>query len=183
MCIHSGTSLCSGCSHVTAAWYGQTKWSVYLFHYPDRRSFLIVCKQLHTSSKLTLQSCFFCGWEGGGSFIAPHSMFFSFIFLLLVSIFFSLNCSCSLTLAFSLSLYACPPFFQKPSQPLLTIAVLPTWEFCAFAIMFSHIADKLFALMWVSANRIVYLVLVLRELHCLNVMKRNPGGWLRNCNF
>lgn len=35
-------------------------WSVYLFHYPDR-SFLIVRKQLHTFTKLTLELlCFVC---------------------------------------------------------------------------------------------------------------------------
>lgn len=80
MCIHSGTSLCSACSHVTSAWYGQT-WSVYLFHYPDR-SFLIVRKQLHTFTKLTLQSSFF------ESLLLHLSFFFQFHFPPLVSIFF-----------------------------------------------------------------------------------------------
>lgn len=121
VCIDSGTSLCSACSNITSACYGQT-WSVYLFHYPYR-SFLIVHEHLHTSTKLTLQSCF-CNISYCASLFV-----FQFPYPPSTSVF-ALNCSFSLTLSLthtlthlvsyslSLSLYLWAGSLSKPSQPL-----------------------------------------------------------------
>lgn len=153
MCIHSGTSLCSACSHVTSAWYGQT-WSVYLFHYPNR-SFLIVHEQLHTSTKLTLQSCF---WK----FSHCTSLFvFQFQFPPFVPAFFPSKLVLLTHFPFSHSTHA--PLSSRSHLNLFWPSqCFPLESFCAFAIMFTRTADKLVAFIWVSANRMVYLILVLR---------------------
>lgn len=145
MCIDSGTSLCSACSNITSACYGQT-WSVYLFQYPYR-SFLIE-HELHTSTKLTLQSCF-CNISYCASLFV-----FQFLYPPSTSVF-ALNCSFSLTHAHAHSLSLLLTLSVSLSVSWFSLEAISTSpllsERCPLGtlsavVMFTHTTDKLFRL-------------------------------------
>lgn len=137
MCVDSGTSLCSACSNITFACYGQT-WSVYLFQYPYR-SFLIVHEQLH-ATKLTLQSCFcnisYCASLFVFQFPYPPS---TSVFALNCSFSLTHSCAHSLSLLLTLSVsLSVSRFSLEAISTSPTIRVLPTWELECICYVYSY---------------------------------------------